>query len=595
MDKAATKSFHDLLVTHDFEPESFDVSGREVADPSEAEMFSFDWKTQNHNYGTVVVLLGDENTMEVYYSDNLGRNMEPEDKKEWYDFLYQIKQFAKRNRQSFALNNISRLKYTMKGMAAIKEGLFEGYYGRRNVSYSDEPKQVRLMIKHNRNIPEGEARHHAIESIFVETADGERFRVPTRSLTHGKILARHCAEGGTPYDAFGQHINTMINEIGTLGRFIRATQGRGDTYSDEAQDMVGRAVRHYSDLKRKAKRMISQHGYRDERDRFDPGAITETEQFTDSIREMFTVRSVDRRVEEALPVLVKMIQAADNKEADMKEANQFESWANQVMEGTWALPDTPQAIKDLQTLMSKPLLVGADAVNATEQLYGLVGDDVLFDRLGELAEEDPDANIWDDPVIMQRIEELVPGVTGSNDEQQGVTEGHGASLSDILDYLRDTKPNMDRDSFLDDMYMYVDARHGKRQADRLFQDESNYDKWYNAYLGKQGVAEGIDGSNDFYAFADLFSHPDEYTHPDPKEAVRLITAQGQNPKITASNIIKFAKSNPDELGNSAVANAVKSLMSQGVAEDLDTDGVMMTKQSNMSSESIQRLSRLAGI
>jgi hypothetical protein len=80
------------------------------------------------------------------------------------------------------------------------------------------------------------------------------------------------------------------------------------------------------------------------------------------------------------------------------------------------------------------------------------------------------------------------------------------------------------------------------------------------------MMEGIDGSNDFYAFADLFSHPNEYTHPDPEEAVRLITAQGQNPKITASNIIKFAKSNPDELSNSAVANAVKSLMSQGIAE-----------------------------
>ena len=68
-------------------------------------------------------------------------------------------------------------------------------------------------------------------------------------------------------------------------------------------------------------------------------------------------------------------------------------------------------------------------------------------------------------------------------------EGYGASLSDIVDYLRDTKPNMDRESFLDDMYMYVDATYGKPKADRLFQDENNYDEWYNAYLSKQGVAE----------------------------------------------------------------------------------------------------------
>ncbi len=429
MDKAATKSFHDLLVTHDFEAEAFDVSGREVQDPSEAEMFSFEWKTPNHNYGTVVVLLGDENSMEVYYGDNLGRNMEAEDKKDWYDFLYQIKQFAKRNRQSFELNNISRLKYTMRGMAAIKEGLFEGYYGRRDVSYSDEPKQVRLMIKHNRSIPEGEARHRAIDSIFVETADGERFRVPTRSLTHGKILARHCAEGGTPYDVFGQHINSMINEIGTLGRFIRATQNRNDTYSDDAQEMVGQAVRHYSNLKRKAKRMISQHGYRDEKDSFDPSAISETERFTDTIREMFTVRSIDRRVEDALPILAKIIHTSDNTEAGMKELNQFESWANQVMEGTWALPDTPEAMKDLQTLMTKPLSVGADAVNATEQLYNLVGDDKLFDRLSELAEENPDANIWQDPEVMERLNALVPGL--KIDDEVSEDDANIASQHDL--------------------------------------------------------------------------------------------------------------------------------------------------------------------
>jgi hypothetical protein len=289
----------------------------------------------------------------------------------------------------------------MKGMAAIKEGLFEGYYGRKNISYSDQPKQVRLMIKHNRNIDEGEARYRAIESLFVETAEGERFKLPFRNLMGGRIMARHVSEGGTPYDAFGQHIVEVISEIGTLSRFIRAT--RGKQFAGHTDEFVEIALRHYSDLKDKAKRMISHRGYLEERDMFDPAEISESSATTDVIRDLFIEQNVDQRIEEALPILA---QLANKKENKMREADEFESWTNQVMEGTWALPDTPEADAKLKELMSKPLIVGADATNATEQLYDLVGDDVLFDRLNDLADADPTANCWDDEDVINRLGEL---------------------------------------------------------------------------------------------------------------------------------------------------------------------------------------------
>ena len=54
--------------------------------------------------------------------------------------------------------------------------------------------------------------------------------------------------------------------------------------------------------------------------------------------------------------------------------------------------------------MAKELPVGADATNATEQLYDLLGDDQLFDQLAELADQDPDADAR--PLIQARLEEL---------------------------------------------------------------------------------------------------------------------------------------------------------------------------------------------
>jgi hypothetical protein len=50
------------------------------------------------------------------------------------------------------------------------------------------------------------------------------------------------------------------------------------------------------------------------------------------------------------------------------------------------------------------LLVGADATNATEQLYDLIGDDELFDRLADLANRDANADAR--PVIQARLAEL---------------------------------------------------------------------------------------------------------------------------------------------------------------------------------------------
>jgi hypothetical protein len=56
--------------------------------------------------------------------------------------------------------------------------------------------------------------------------------------------------------------------------------------------------------------------------------------------------------------------------------------------------------------MSRELIVGPDATNATEQLYDLVGDDQLFDQLEQLAARDARANIWADTDIQARLAEL---------------------------------------------------------------------------------------------------------------------------------------------------------------------------------------------
>lgn len=78
-------------------------------------------------------------------------------------------------------------------------------------------------------------------------------------------------------------------------------------------------------------------------------------------------------------------------------------------EGTWAMPKTPEEIKALQQLLSQPIPYGMDAANITSTIGDYIGDDELFDKLIELADdlgEQADAV----PAIKEWINENYPGL-----------------------------------------------------------------------------------------------------------------------------------------------------------------------------------------
>jgi hypothetical protein len=396
----ASQQLYDLLVTRDFDPESLDSMGKPTVNPSEADLFSFNFSANGNEYGTVVILVNGDNDLELFYGDNLGRGMDAGDKGDWYDFLAVVRNLAKRHLLTFSLNNMNKLKYQMKSMAELSEGLvLEAWKGQgKNKSYNKQPGNAKVVIQHSRAIGEGEQRFRNIGALFVENAQGERFKMPFKSIGGAKAMARHVSEGGTPYDSFGQHISEIVNEINTLGKFIRASRGNQFAQNQQALSIVEDAVNHYSDLKRKAKKMIGKRGYKEIFSTYDPMIVTELDETIESVREVFVNSAVDSRIEEALPILAKI------KESTMKEANQFENWTNQIMEGTWALPETAEDMARLQELMSKPLPCGPDGEYASEQLYDLIGDDSLFDDIGELADKDPDADCRE--LVMARAQEL---------------------------------------------------------------------------------------------------------------------------------------------------------------------------------------------
>jgi len=411
----------DLLDTRDFQPELTGKDGR-PCNADEAKVFTFDYVAQSgKNYGTMVIVLGNDNEMIIMYGDNLGKTMESsDDRDEFFEFQHQLMDLANRNRWTGTLTDISKTKKVKATLAAISEGLFEGYYGNKRTSYSGEPTEARLVINHNRVLGENDKRYRYVESLFIETADRERFKLQFTNLAGGRAMLEHVRQGGKPYDIRGSHINNMVTEMKVLNRFNRASQGR--VMEGVTQEITEQAHLYYQSLRESMKRMGTPRGYAHYFESWHPADTPETEELVENIKTMFIEQTLDSRIEEALPLLARIQQQGNA----MKEADIFESWINTLAEGTWNLPETPEQLQKLKELMSKDLVVGPDATNATEQLYDLVGDDELFDRLGDLAERDPRANAWNDTEVMARLQELGIDTTGQEPagvEQDGTEPG----------------------------------------------------------------------------------------------------------------------------------------------------------------------------
>ncbi len=399
---------NDLLVTQDFHPEMLDKTGR-PCNADDAKTFSFDYISgSGKNYGTMVIVLGNDNEMQVMYGDNLGRTMEGNDKEEFFDFTQQLHKFATRNFWNYTPQDLSKLRHVQAGIAAIQEGLFEGYYGNRRVSYSGAPTEARLMIKHNQTLGENDARFRHVESIFIETADQERFKLPFTNLAGARAMLEHVKQGGKPYDVRGNHICEMVTELKVLNRFNRASKGR--VSEGVTKELVEGAQAYYKTLRENLKHIGTGRGYTNYFETWTPLEVTEQDKLVEDIKTLFVEQTIDTRIEAALPLLARIQQGNA-----MKEAQIFESWINNLVEGTWTLPETPEQQEKLKMLMSEPLVAGADGMNATEQLYDVVGDDQLFDAIVEVAEKNPDANIWEDKGVQRRLEELGIYVVNPND------------------------------------------------------------------------------------------------------------------------------------------------------------------------------------
>jgi predicted RNA-binding protein len=426
--------------------------------PEKARFFNFDYTVDDVNLGNVTLSIIDETSLKVYFSKNISDDLDDEQRHDWYDFLRELRRFSKSNLLSFEPRDITRSTLKHRDIQQVSkadntyskdEVVAESLYGTRKSSY-ERKGPVRIIVRHSKPLDEIEnrrARTHNISNIYLETQEGERFKLPVKSLRLGRALAQHLKQGGSMQDDLGRHICEIAEECAKLKPFLNNTRHR--TFEDtETHAMVEAAFEYHGLLNNTLKRMTGKKGYQKCKEQFvatSTSYIPEVD--TDEMKQRFEKRTFDDRLEEALPLVHK----AYNMKKENKFAEQFENWADTIAEGTWAVPNTDEDVDKLIDILSNPLPVGVDGQNATNALYNLIGDDRLFDKFQEIANIDPEQDVsnlvadWLQdhlPNIYQQIENEIgdpdyPAEPTEYDVDEGNTYGSGDGGMDGVVYEED--------------------------------------------------------------------------------------------------------------------------------------------------------------
>jgi hypothetical protein len=432
-------------------------TGEITINPEQARFFDFDYTEGQNPIGHVSISLAEPNSMKVYFSNGITEGMDDGQKTNWYGFLKELRQFAKRRLLSFdtrdiAKDNLDKRDYQFLsqnaqpkpqtntiqkpvGESTMSENIMSesSMYGSKTMSYQ-KLMDTRLIIKHNQAVMDDTqpgSRTRNIGALFVENQDGERFKYPFIHLAGARAMQRHVANGGLPYDDLGKSITQMSEEIAQLKSFGNYVV-RNDLMNSETNSVVERSTEYLNHLREQIKALSKQSHYEAYRESFQANPNEEIPQdVVEDFKQKFTVRSFKEDIATVFPVLyrlmkegstigyddiVAMTQEEINNEdltvetEDNDPFAQFENWVMGLGEESAVTSEDPEeqaaALQGLQELVGQHFPAGVDGTNAIESLKGLIEDPELYKRIKEQAAQDPDACVR--PLVKDWLEFNAP-------------------------------------------------------------------------------------------------------------------------------------------------------------------------------------------
>ena len=409
-----------------------DEDGNVTSDPREARFFDFDFTMEGNTLGRVSISLNERGSLKIFYGQGILEDSDPYTQEIWFDFLKEMRNFAKRRLLRFdtrdiTKSNLNKTDFQYLAQTGSKEdNMSESrMFGSSKSSYLPLEK-TRLIIRHNKAVDETQrgARSRNINSLYVENAEGERFKYPFIHLAGAKAMQRHVANGGRPYDDCGNAIIKMSEQIAQLNAFKRHV-GHHDSMHSGVNEIMERACMKLENLRNQIHHLSKQKHYEDWKLTVSPSddQMVIDQATMEDYKSKFTVSTFAEDLSQYFPLIHSIMRetgevdlesyvgetsndeeycdscdrpaddcVCDDEDEAVKEHSsfaRFTNWADSLVEGT--LSD--DEIANLQDLLSTELTLGVDGVNAIESLQGVgIEDEDLFSALEQLAKVNPEAD-----------------------------------------------------------------------------------------------------------------------------------------------------------------------------------------------------------
>ena len=316
-----------------------DENGAATADPQGAVFFEFEFQEDADTFGSVSISLADGENMKVYYNRDLVNKIDEDSKDEWYAFLKELKDFAVEHQLRFDVRDITKNNLTKQDyenladtnktvntdemseelaritkLAGVEKApVAEGLTGTSKSSFENLNK-TKLIIRHKGKVDETVpgARSRQIQSLYIENEDGERFKYPLTHLAGARAMMRHVANGGRPHDEFGEHIIQTSEDIAKLQSFSRYVSNK-DQLNDNAGDIIENTKLQLENLREYMRNLSKQSHYESScksyKKQEDQVLDDET---VNKLREKFTQTNLDSRVEDAFPLISRVMSELEN-------------------------------------------------------------------------------------------------------------------------------------------------------------------------------------------------------------------------------------------------------------------------------------------
>ena len=298
------------------------AEGKVTNMPKEARYYDFDFKEGDRNLGKVSVSIDEEN-IAVMYSNDFVTQEDTLTKNSWYDFLKEIRVFAKKRMLNFDTRDINKSnldKRDYQFLAANRNDITmeSMMYGTSKTSYQNIGG-ARLAIKHSSPV-NPERRTHHVSSIYIESAEGERFKYPYKHLNGARAMARHVAEGGTAYDDFGKHIVSLSEEQAKLSKFKRY-MGRSAVMAESLSEYTDAVNERIVTVKKTLQNLQKTDYYTETFKSFTPAVMEDVPaDVAENWIDQLTIRQFNEELKDIFPYVFKLVsEVTKAKELGPKE------------------------------------------------------------------------------------------------------------------------------------------------------------------------------------------------------------------------------------------------------------------------------------